>query len=548
MEKIEELAILSEIGAKVASTLDLDTILAYIMQKVKDVFNVEACSLMLLDEPEHVLRFKVSFGKGAEETRTLTVPADHGLAGWMVQEKQPLLVHDVQHDPRFYAQIDHSTGLTTRSMIGTPLLVKERVIGVLEAINKLDRAFDQNDLRLLISVATPVAQAIENARLFQALNAAYAELLQHKQQIEENRNLLRAIFDGIGDALVIVDADMNVVAANIAAARITGVTPDDLLGKPFSLVMPDMDECFTKDCPVHETFRSGRHAQRTCKGGPAKAVLRDWEIRTYPLFGEDGQVTRVVVFGRDVTEQRRLEASVVRSAKLAAVGKLAAGTAHELSNPLTAIMGNAALLHRLSPRDSSTYSLAATILEAAERSKSILRSLLDYARQDQYNFTAVDINTSLEWSVALLRYSFNESTIRLKKHLGADLPKLIASESHLRTLWTNLLLNAVDAVKAQAKKKDGFKGLVEIRSFFVPEESALRVLVHDNGVGIPEELLPRLFEPFFTTKKPSEGTGLGLYICHTIVEQHGGRIEVQSAVGQGTQFSVTLPLEGPQRA
>jgi len=142
MEKIEELAILSEIGAKVASTLDLDTILAYIMQKVKDVFNVEACSLMLLDEPEHVLRFKVSFGKGAEETRTLTVPADHGLAGWMVQEKQPLLVHDVQHDPRFYAQIDHSTGLTTRSMIGTPLLVKERVIGVLEAINKLDRAFE----------------------------------------------------------------------------------------------------------------------------------------------------------------------------------------------------------------------------------------------------------------------------------------------------------------------------------------------------------------------------------------------------------------------
>lgn len=544
MEKFEELVILNEIGAQVASTLDLDTILAYIMQKVKDVFDVEACSLMLLDEEEQVLRFKVSFGKGAEEARTLSFPANQGLAGWMVQNRQPVLSPDVQEDARFYGQIDHSTGLVTRSMIGTPLLVKERVIGVLEAINRLHSPFTQDNVRFLESMATPVAQAIENARLFTALNQAYADVLLHKQQIEENRNLLQAIFDGIGDALVIVDKDMRVLSANVSAAKVTGRAPEDLVLKPYSEVLPGTADLSAEDCPVRNTFAAGQNSRRLCKAA-SKDGVREWEIHTYPLFDELGAVTRVVVFGRDVTDQRRLEASVARTAKLAAVGKLAAGTAHELSNPLTAILGNATLLHRLSARDSSTYSLASTILEAAERSRNILRSLLDYARQDQYAFAPIDVNASLEWSIALLKYSFDETVIQLRRDLPTGLPKINASESHLRTLWTNLLLNAVDAVKAKMKAKPGFKGLVEVWSVYMPEDLAVRVAVRDNGTGISEDHMARMFEPFFTTKKPSEGTGLGLYISHTVVEQHGGKIEVESAVGRGSTFTVTLPVQGP---
>jgi len=543
MEKPEELVILNEIGAQVASTLDLDTILAYIMQKVKDVFEAEACSLLLLDDKEQMLRFKVSFGKGAEEARTLSFPSDQGLAGWMVQNRQPVLSPNVQEDPRFYGQIDHSTGLVTRSMIGTPLLVKQRVIGVLEAINSLRGAFTLDDVRFLESVATPVAQAIENARLFTALNQTYADLLLHKQQIEESRNLLQAIFDGIGDALVIVDRDMRVVSANASAAKITGATPEALVGTLYGKVLPGTADVAAEDCPVRRTIASGQNAHRLCKASCGQGV-REWEIRTYPLSGESGGAARVVVFGRDVTDQRRMEASVTRTAKLAAVGKLAAGTAHELSNPLTAILGNAMLLHRVLTRDSSAYSLASTILEAAERSRNILRSLLDYARQDQYVFAPIDVNASLDWSIALLKYSFDETVIQLRRDLPPGLPRIKASESHLRTLWTNLLLNAVDAVKARVKAKPGFKGQVDVWSVYVPEDLAVRVAVRDNGTGISAEHMARLFEPFFTTKKPSEGTGLGLYISHTIAEQHGGKIEVESALGQGTTFTVTLPVEG----
>jgi len=291
---------------------------------------------------------------------------------------------------------------------------------------------------------------------------------------------------------------------------------------------------------VYKALENGESAHCLCKS--FRNGVHEWDVHTYPLFDADGRARRAVVLARDVTEQRRLEASMARTAKLAAVGKLAAGTAHELSNPLTSILGNATLLQRFSSRDSSTYSLASAILEAAERARNILRSLLDYSRQDQYTFAPTDINATLEWSLSLLRYAFEEPGIRLRKELDPRLHLVTASQSHLHTLWTNLLLNAVDAVKAVGKTTEGFKGQVEVSSVLLEEEKAVRVRVHDNGTGIPEELMSRLFEPFLTTKKPSEGTGLGLYICHAIVEQHGGRIDVESMKGQGTTFTVTLPI------
>jgi len=545
MERYKELEILNEIGSKVASTLDLDAILAYVMQKLKEVFQVEACSLMLLDEEKHVLHFKLSFGTGAEEVRALSFSADEGLAGWMVREKKPVLVEDVQRDKRFFQQIDHSTGLDTHDMIGTPLLVKGRVIGVLEAINKVSGAFTDDDLRLLGLIAVPVAQALENARLFDALNVAYKDVLDHQKQIEESRKLLRTVFDGIGDALLIVDRELNIVAGNVAAAEISGVDADGLVGQPCYQGFLGNAQVCSEHCPVRKTFQTAKRAFRVAKLASEEGI-REWEVHSYPLFGEDGEVVRAVVFGRDVTERRALQATVARTAKLAAVGKLAAGTAHELGNPLTTILGNAALLHRKAERSSSAYVLSGAILEAAERARYVLRSLLDYSRQDQYRFAPLDLNATIEWAVSLLRYTFVEGEIGLRKELDNAIPPVIASESHLHTLWTNLLLNAVDAVKGVEKGNKGRpKGVIDVSSELQDEGKTVRISVRDNGIGIAEGSLPRLFEPFFTTKKPGEGTGLGLYICHTIAEQHGGRVKVQSAEGRGAEFAIILPVGGP---
>jgi len=545
VERFKELEILIEIGSKVGSTLDLDAILAYVMQKLKEVFEVEACSLMLLDQEEWMLRFKLSFGTGAEEAKALSFSADQGLAGWMVQEKKPVLVHDVQRDDRFFQQIDHSTGLDTRDMIGTPLLIKGRVIGVVEAINKVTGAFTEEDLRLLGLIAVPIAQAIENARLFDALNVAYNDVLDHQKQIEESRNLLRTVFNGISDALLIVDRELNIVAGNVAAAEIMNVTAEDLVGQSCYQGFLGSEEVSSEHGPVRKTFRTAKRAFRAIKLVSEEGT-RHWEVHTYPLVDEGGEVVRVVVFGRDVTERRVLQATVARTAKLAAVGKLAAGTAHELGNPLTTILGNAALLHKSAKRGSSEYMLSGAILEGAERARYVLRSLLDYSRQDQYKFVPLNLNATLEWAVSLLRYTFVEGEIELRRELDSALPLLVASESHLHTLWTNLLLNAVDAVR---RTKRGPKGrrrdLIEVSSRLQEDGKMVRIAVRDFGTGIPEDSLPHLFEPLFTTKKPGEGTGLGLYICHTVVEQHGGRIDVASEEGQGAEFAVMLPVGGP---
>ncbi len=542
MERIEELTLLNEIGAAVSSTLDVDEILQYVMRKVEQVMQVEACSLMLYDPAENVLRFKVSFGTGSDKARTMSFPADQGLAGWMLQNRQPLLVPDVQADPRFYQDIDHNTGLTTRNMVGAPLMVKGRVIGVLEAINALRSPFSEADLRLLTLIAVPVAQAVENARLFDEVHRSYREQMEQKRQIEESRNMLQAIFDGISDVLLILDRDLNVVSANPAASALTERDATELIGRPIDEVLAGNPRAWLDGSAIRRTLRSGQPAHDLLTFPTSSDTARQWNIRTYPLRDAGGDVSRVIVFGHDVTEQRQLEAAVARTAKLAALGKLAAGTAHELGNPLTTIMGNAALLQRKSEEGSLTRELSDAIAEASQRARGVLRALLDYSRQEQYEFSSVDVHDTIEWSLALLRYTFVEGEISLRKELDPEVPRITASENHMRTLWTNLLLNATDAVQSR-KGQEGFKGEVEVSTTWLAAAQQVQIIVRDNGVGIPEKLMARLFEPFFTTKGRGSGTGLGLYISASIVEQHGGQIHVMSAEGKGTTFTVLLPVK-----
>jgi signal transduction histidine kinase len=250
---------------------------------------------------------------------------------------------------------------------------------------------------------------------------------------------------------------------------------------------------------------------------------------------EEPLVDRVVVVVRDVTEQRILEASLVQSEKMAAIGTLAAGFAHEINNPLTVISANAQILCEEIAEQHPYYGSVALIDRAARRASRVVRNLLDFSRFEEFELAPTDLNLSLREAVGLVESQLRKADVRIVCDLTPNLPPIWASPDSLHVVWLNLLLNARDAIEEK-----GMPGTIRLSTSKV--DGQVVVHVSDTGRGMTEEMLKHLYEPFFTTKGPGKGTGLGLFTCYRSLVRHGGDIQVDSREGEGTTFRVTLPV------
>jgi len=230
-------------------------------------------------------------------------------------------------------------------------------------------------------------------------------------------------------------------------------------------------------------------------------------------------------------ELKQAQAQLVQSAKMAAIGELAAGVAHELNNPLTGVLGFAELLLRKTPPDDPNWASLNTIVNEAHRARNTVRGLLDFSRQTEFHKQRADVNEIVRDTLALVRQKLMKHRITLEEGLAPGLPTLLLDVSRMKQVFLNLLINALHAMPQG--------GTLTVESEPVGNGVAVRVV--DTGVGIPEEHLGRIFQPFFTTKSMGEGTGLGLSISLGIVQEHGGRIEVESQVDEGSTFTVWLP-------
>jgi len=216
---------------------------------------------------------------------------------------------------------------------------------------------------------------------------------------------------------------------------------------------------------------------------------------------------------------------------------LAAGVAHEINNPLTAINANAEMLKMVMPIEDENYEAVELIARAGDRAAKVVRGLLDFARQEQYAFSNGSINESVKEALQLVNYQLQSAKIEVIGDYGEGLPEIVSSWEHLKSVWLNLLLNARDAVQTLP---DGRQ--IELVTRLAPDPDYVQVHIRDNGKGMSEAERAHIFEPFYTTKDPGKGTGLGLATCHRIIEQHGGVIDVISQPDEGTSFIVRLPI------
>jgi PAS domain S-box-containing protein len=354
-------------------------------------------------------------------------------------------------------------------------------------------------------------------------------------------------FDAIVDPLALLDDRGMVVRANRQLARAAGCPIEDVGGAHYSkLLGPPVAAASSEEAsdPVAETLADGRPRNVEMRYGRLTSVH---EVTTSPLLDEGGAVQGVVVTLKDVSPRRDQQERFLRAARLADIGQLAAGVAHEINTPLASIALRAESLLK-NAEDPRLLAIDAfknfprylkTIDEEIFRCKRIIGSLLEFSRVRKPEVKDSDLNALAERGAELVGHQMKLKQVTISLRLDPGLPRIPADESQLRQALLALLMNALDATPSG--------GHVEIETRREGED-AVSLTVADSGVGIPRENLGKIFSPFFTTKPVGQGTGLGLAICHGIVSSHGGEIKVESEVDKGTRLSLVLPLSRAGRA
>jgi two-component system NtrC family sensor kinase len=323
----------------------------------------------------------------------------------------------------------------------------------------------------------------------------------------------------------------SILRANRALAALTEVPESELVGRDFSELFSSASE------PVGDliqaAYRREKSAPLVVRLEQTQRVLR---LTAAPLA--EGQPGSAVILIEDVTEQRMLEAQIIQNDKMASIGQLVSGVAHELNNPLTSIAGLAELLLERPPHPELPREHLRVIHDQAERAGRIVRNLLTFARKGGVaEKTAVDLNDVVTRTSLLIVYELQLHGIDLESQLSQDPVVVLADRYELQQVLLNLVTNAVQAVTALGPGHPRRITLITSRD---GDEAVLRV--RDNGLGVPKHLAPYLFTPFFTTKAPGEGTGLGLSLSYGLVKAHGGDLTYEPPAEGGAEFRIVLPV------
>jgi PAS domain S-box-containing protein len=365
------------------------------------------------------------------------------------------------------------------------------------------------------------------------------ERREMERRLHQQQEFARRLIDSFPDLILVLDTASHYTFVSPRSKDILGYDLEDTQQMEFG------GRTHPEDLPavlsLYQDIIAGKQSFASLEIR-VRHKLGDWRRIRFnfsPLADEKGNIEGVVLSGRDVTDLKRLEEQLIQAEKLAAMGQMLAGVAHELNNPLTAILGVTELLRERPGGDDSTRRQLELTHRQARRAARIVQNLLEFSRPASPQKKPLDLNNLLERTFQLHEHSLRRNNVEVSFHLPADLPGVIGDPNQLIQVFLNLVTNAEQAIR---EVRDS--GRIQIRAR--RNGNQVTITVQDDGVGIRPEALPRIFDPFYTTKRPGGGTGLGLSICMSIVREHGGNIEADILPGGGSAFTIYLPAATEQ--
>ena len=512
------------------SDLDLNRLAERLVSRVTETLLVDRMALMLADDAAP--RFSSVRAAGFGELPPPPLPADSGL-GRRLGDGQIVALDDPLAVGRFAAE-EIEFWRDRELYYFVPCMSKEGTIAVL-ALGRKDTGepLSSEDMALLVAVAGQIATALENARLYRQLDVK-ADELDRMRVFNEN------ILESLDDGLLVIGLDDRIVRWNSAMERMYGVSRDLAIGRRiddlFDAPFLDAMRAARRDAPLGATLSriplAARGASVDC------TLLVDAAVVPLRSAEEPDAVTLgTIVILEDITSRVQLEEQLQISEKMASIGLLAAGVAHEVNTPLTGISSfTQMLLEGADPDDPRTW-----VLEKIERqtfrAAKIVNSLLNLSRpaSGQPERSAVDVNGIVGDVLSLLEHQLQIANITVRRELSTQPVVVLGAEHKLQQVFLNLFLNARDSMPRG--------GWLSISTRH--EDGQVIAEVSDTGSGIAPEHLSRIYDPFFTTKVMGQGTGLGLSITYGIVQEHAGSLACESTVGQGTRFIVVFPQAPP---
>ncbi len=494
-----------EVAEAAPAVLELEPLAAMILEHTMQTLDVRWGLFALWDRATQELHAIVARGlpAGAAGARW---PGDHPLTRLLLAGPD-----EARHDGLPASQPPgDATALDTAWIV--PVRLREVPVGVfLYGPHTSGEPYNLTERGILDLLADQTAAAIANAQLFNQVARARREWLQ--------------TFDALSDGVFLHDRLGRILRANRALARLVGRGFDEIIARPWFELIPAGPEA---QGVCLASAEGGRGISEYDLGFQGQRTLH---VTVSPLAEGDESCVHVV---RDVTDERALHRQLAQAEKLAAIGQMLSGVAHELNNPLTTIIGFSELLQDADVPEPMRADLE-RICRQAKRCSRIVQSLLTFARQSRIQVAEVDVNTLLTQTLDFMQPQFEGHHITVEVDLDPMLPRTLADAGQLQQVFLNLFTNAVQAMSATHER-----GTLRLSSRAAP--GVIRLAVSDDGPGIPHDLLRRVFDPFFTTKRVGEGTGLGLSICYGIINEHGGRIWAESELGQGATFYVELPI------
>jgi two-component system NtrC family sensor kinase len=515
--RLSELFSLQELSYVLSDSLELDRIVEQVVRYAVRFLDAQGALLALVgDASGDPLHVAAAEGTLAALRGQRLAADDPGLVARSTLHDHLELVRNSGGSSEGAAPMLITQGVEAAAAAAVPLRSHGTVIGTLIITDPREGVFVPEDIRLLSTLATHAAVVIANARFFEMVRRA-------KEQWE-------TAFDALSEGIAVVDDEGRVRRSNRAMAGLLNMPLQNVVGTPLGEALIGKPQALAD--LLAAARRGERPAPMIARSERLKRAMRVNAARIPGATTEQG----IVVMIEDVTEQQALETQLLQSEKLAAVGQLVSGVAHELNNPLTSIAGLSEFLLEQKELGKKDRGHLQVIHEQAERAGRIVRNLLTFARKGASERVPVDLNDVVRRTLSLMTYDLKLKEISVERDLSSTLPDVLGDRHGLQQVVLNLVTNAAQAVAENPRERSRE---ISVSTWF---DGQVHLRVSDTGPGIPDDLVQSVFTPFFTTKEPGKGTGLGLSITYSIVQSHGGQITIEPRnPSGGAAFRVDLP-------